>query len=51
VYIVKLLLKFLNGKGAIKMAEKKSSCDCGCIPRKQKSVKAAKSKKKAKKSK
>jgi hypothetical protein len=34
----------------IKMAGKKSSCDCGCIPRKQKSVKAAKSKKKGKKS-
>ncbi len=31
------------------MAEKKRSCDCGCIPLKQKSEKAAKSKKKARK--
>jgi hypothetical protein len=33
------------------MAEKKSSCDCGCIPLKKNSEKATKDKKKAKKSK
>ena len=33
------------------MAEKKNSCCCGCIPLKQTSEKAAKGKKKAKKSK
>lgn len=33
------------------MADKKSTCGCGCIPLKQRGVKAAKEKKKAKKSK
>ncbi len=50
MHLVKLLLNFLNRKVVIKVAEKKNDCGCGCIPRKQKSVKAAKGKKKAKKS-
>jgi len=51
MHLVKLLLKFLNGKVVSKMTEKKNDCGCGCMPRKQKRVKAAKGKRKAKKSK
>jgi len=35
----------------IKMAEKKNSCGCGCVPLKQVSVKVTKEEKKAEKSK
>jgi len=45
------LLKRLNKKEVIKMAEKKNDCGCGCIPLKQTSEKPAKGKKKTKKSK
>ena len=38
-------------KEVMKMADKKNSCGCGCIPLKQNSTKAAKEKKEAKKSK
>jgi hypothetical protein len=41
----------MHRKEVIKMAGKKSSCGCGCIPLKQKGTKAVKDPKKAKKSK
>jgi hypothetical protein len=43
------LLKYLNRKEVVNMADKKNSCGCGCIPL-EKSEKAAKKDKNTKKS-